>query len=71
MSDKPNTELLCDLFNSEAWGALKAEIEQCRDNSLMRLKREGEQSRDEYAGEVRMAETILKLEHAFKNADQK
>lgn len=68
---KPNTELLSDLFNSDGWPALKAEIEQCHQNSLMRLKREGEVNREYQAGSVWAYETILRLEHAFKNADMK
>lgn len=68
---KPNTDLLSELFHSEEWIVLKAEIEQCLNNSLGRLKREAEPNRNEYAGEVRMAERILALEYKYKNAEIK
>lgn len=71
MKDKPNTELLSDIFNSEGWGALKIEIEQCLANAMYRLKREGEINREFQAGVVNGYETILDLEEKYKNADIK
>lgn len=69
--NKPNTDLLGDLFHSELWGALKTEIEMCRNNSLFRLKREGEANREYQAGAVWAYEVILNLEEKYKNLEIK
>lgn len=68
MIDKPNTDLLSELFHSQEWDALKVEIEQYRDNSLFRLKREGEVNREYQAGVVYACEYIIKLENKYKDA---
>lgn len=60
-----NTDLLSELFHSEEWKALKIEIEQCRNNCLMRLKREGEVNREYQAGSVFAYEVILGLEEKY------
>lgn len=67
----PNVDILNELFTSDLWKELKIEICQCRDNSLLRLKREGEINRDFQAGMVTAYETILGLEAKYKNIDIK
>ncbi len=69
--NQPNVDLLNELFLSEEWKALKTEIEQFRDNSLFRLKRENEVNRDYQAGMVSAYEDILRLGDHYKNADIK
>lgn len=69
MIDKPNVDLLMELFNSGAWQALKKEIEVCKHNAEFRLKKEGEANRDWQAGAVTAYETIIALELRYKNPD--
>lgn len=64
--NQPNPDLLSELFHSEGWQALKVEIAQCRDNALMRLKREGEINREYQAGATWAYEVILGLEEKYK-----
>ncbi len=67
--NKPNLDILMELFNSKEWEILKEEIGICRDNSMMRLKREGEVNREYQAGAVWAYEVVIGLEKKYKNPD--
>lgn len=66
--NEPNIDILSEFFHSQEWQALKTEIEICRDNSYMRVKREGEMDRNGQAGMLRAYDVILGFEVKYKNA---
>lgn len=65
--NKPNTDLLSELFHSDEWSALKEEIRTCLHNAERELKRPGGINRDFKAGECTAYESILRLEDKYKN----
>lgn len=65
--NKPNVDLLNELFHSEEWQALKEEITVCLRNAERQLKREGMAFREFKAGECTAYENILALEEKYKD----